>query len=577
MYSRSILRPLSIRLQHHPAISRSRSVSRISASPHTAWRQPYHTLLECRWRIVQSGLSGPTTVILLLASLVGGFVYLYQPTKPPEHEDSFEGTEDYKETEEYAIMPGAALPGRPGNLTKEQELRLQEMWTATLKVFGVSGFNDGTNGDAVSITGSETAEQAGTVGSEKKKKKRVNLFSRKQHDDVGTEDAKSVSATDANDKYGQAKEFHKVLESQSPEAIRTAFWSMVKHDDPDGLLLRFLRARKWNVQNALIMLISTMHWRMQEMHVDDDIVRRGEAGALDDSINSNSPTKKEGHDFLTQMRLGKSFLHGTDKEGRPLTFVRVKLHKQGEQSEASLERFTVYTIETARLLLSPNVDTAAIIFDMTDFSMANLDYGPVKFMIKVFEANYPESLGVVLVHKSPWMFQGVWKLIRGWLDPVVAGKVHFTKNVEELAEFVERSHIIRELGGDDPWTYQYVEPVAGENKLQSDGVTRQRLLDERAAVVKDYEATTQQWIRDPNSTHALQQRRSELTKRLRTGYWELDPYLRARTLYDRTGIIREGGQIQYYGSPNSATGSNAGHHSIQNGPLPPEHRADELD
>lgn len=27
-------------------------------------------------------------------------------------------------------------------------------------------------------------------------------------------------------------------------------------------------------------------------------------------------------------------------------------------------------------------------------------------MIKVFEANYPESLGVVLVHKSPWIFQG---------------------------------------------------------------------------------------------------------------------------------------------------------------------------
>lgn len=30
----------------------------------------------------------------------------------------------------------------------------------------------------------------------------------------------------------------------------------------------------------------------------------------------------------------------------------------------------------------------------------------MKFMIKVFEANYPESLGVVLVHKSPWIFQG---------------------------------------------------------------------------------------------------------------------------------------------------------------------------
>jgi hypothetical protein len=34
------------------------------------------------------------------------------------------------------------------------------------------------------------------------------------------------------------------------------------------------------------------------------------------------------------------------------------------------------------------------------------DYAPVKFMIKCFEANYPESLGVVLVHKAPWVFQG---------------------------------------------------------------------------------------------------------------------------------------------------------------------------
>jgi hypothetical protein len=48
-----------------------------------------------------------------------------------------------------------------------------------------------------------------------------------------------------------------------------------------------------------------------------------------------------------------------------------------------------------------------IIFDMTGFSMANMDYTPVKFMIKCFEANYPESLGAVLVHNSPWLFQGM--------------------------------------------------------------------------------------------------------------------------------------------------------------------------
>lgn len=47
-----------------------------------------------------------------------------------------------------------------------------------------------------------------------------------------------------------------------------------------------------------------------------------------------------------------------------------------------------------------------IVFDMTGFSMANMDYAPVKFMVKCFEANYPECLGAVLVHKAPWIFQG---------------------------------------------------------------------------------------------------------------------------------------------------------------------------
>ena len=149
-----------------------------------------------------------------------------------------------------------------------------------------------------------------------------------------------------------------MIASQSPEDLRKAFWSMVKHDHPDGLLLRFLRARKWDVQKALAMMISTMHWRLQDMHVDDDVMTKGEGGAASDSKSPNAAINKEGKDFLAQMRLGKSFLHGTDKEGRPMCFVRARLHRAGEQSEPSLERYTVYLIETTRLMLAPPVDTA---------------------------------------------------------------------------------------------------------------------------------------------------------------------------------------------------------------------------
>lgn len=75
---------------------------------------------------------------------------------------------------------------------------------------------------------------------------------------------------------------------------------------------------------------------------------------------------------MKQLRLGKSFLHGIDKEGRPICFVRVRLHRAADQDEASLEKFTIYTMETARLMLRKQVDTACVVFDMTGFSMANM-------------------------------------------------------------------------------------------------------------------------------------------------------------------------------------------------------------
>ena len=462
-----------------------------------------------------------------------------------------------------APMAPTIQPGRPGNLTVEQEVKLQEFWKRTLEVFGVA-LLDGHAQEADAPT--EEPEEAEINGVSKtstgltaeKKKKRKGLFSRKRKDskiDAQASKAAATAATESDDKYGQTKAFHAALAQNLPEELRQAFWSMVKHDHPDGLLLRFLRARKWDIEKALVMMVSTMQWRAKEMHVDDDIVVRGEGGALRDSASADAKAKRDGNDLLAQLRMGKSFLHGVDREGRPMCTVRVRLHKQGEQTEPSLERFTVHVLETARLLLVPPVDTATIVFDMTGFSMANMDYTPVKFMIKCFEANYPESLGVILVHKAPWVFQGIWKIIRGWLDPVVAGKVHFTNATSELEQFIARDRILQELGGDDPYKYAYPEPLSDENAAMADTATRDRLQQERASVVKEFEAVTREWAEGPQTSEQLRDRRNEIADRLKMGYWELDPYVRARCLLDRTGVIGKDGRISFYPSQSAPVAS----------------------
>ncbi|KAK3697622.1 phosphatidylinositol transfer protein csr1 [Vermiconidia calcicola] len=437
-------------------------------------------------------------------------------------------------------MSSKMPPGRPGNLTADQEAKLKDMWSAVLEVFGVS---HETHANGTSTPASEST----TPDAKKKKKGRLSL--------LGKRDKHSDSDGGDNDKHGQTKEFQQAIASQSPESLREAFWAMSKHDHPDALLLRFLRARKWDVQAALVMMVSTMHWRSMEMHVDDDIMKNGEGEALRETKSSNAAVKKEGDDFMAQLRMGKSFLHGADKDGRPCCYVRVRLHRQGEQSERSLERFTVYTIETARMMLRPPVDTATIVFDMTDFALANMDYTPVKFMIKCFEANYPESLGSVLVYKSPWVFQSVWRIIKGWLDPVVASKVHFASNVDELEEWIPRNRIPKELGGDEDFAYKYVEPIEGENRQMEDTASRHKIQAERTELVKSYESETLAWIHGEDAG----QGRNRIAERLAENYWRFDPLMRARSLYDRTGVIQQEGKLNFYpGTQGAAPMSSSG-------------------
>lgn len=309
--------------------------------------------------VVQSGLNSWVLLFVSTGIVLSGSLYFRQVSGESDNFDKLRPAsfEDSLPSQDCYGMVASKLPGRPGNLTKEQEVKLKELWTEAFKVFGIELFLE--HGDVKEKNSIDHALSA--AESDKKKKKRINLFGSRKHAGEGTDESHtggSKGSGDADDKFGLTKEFQQTLATMSPEEIREAFWSMVKHDNPDGLLLRFLRARKWDVHKALVMLIATMRWRLKEMRVDDDIVRNGEGAAVTDSQSSDKAVKREALDFLAQLRLGKSFLRGTDKEGRPICHARVRLHRQSDQSEASLERYTVYIIETARLVLAPNVDTA---------------------------------------------------------------------------------------------------------------------------------------------------------------------------------------------------------------------------
>jgi hypothetical protein len=214
-----------------------------------------------------------------------------------------------------------------------------------------------------------------------------------------------------------------------------------------------------------------------------------------------------------------------------------------------LERLTIYLMETGRLLIQPPVETVALVFDLSGFGLGNMDYTLVKFLVQCFQAYYPESLGSIMVHKSPLVFWGVWKIIEPWLDPVVASKIRFTSTDQELLEFIPAEHLPSTFQGVglDQYKYEYLAPVAGENDKMQDRISLETQRQAWALLTEQYDAQTKIWIEGGN---IQDQKREELVKALRLQYYKLQPYIRARNQFQRkdaTGhsVLQEDGTVEW--------------------------------
>lgn len=235
-------------------------------------------------------------------------------------------------------------PGHHGNLTTEENRKLQEAWVHLLRLCGAEGSKNHAAPDMSS------ALEAG-------------------------------------------------LNAESLASFRRAVWDGVLGDHPDVLVLRFLRARKWDVEKAMEMLVSMMHWR-HERKIDEEIVAKGDSVALSENKS------KDDKELMEQFRSGKAYFRGTDKSGRPVFVIRVQLHELNTQSNEVMEAFVLHNIETIRMTMRHPTEKACLIFDLTGFGLKNMDFHVVKFLAHTFEARYPECLGVVLVHNAPFVFWG---------------------------------------------------------------------------------------------------------------------------------------------------------------------------
>lgn len=193
----------------------------------------------------------------------------------------------------------ALVAGHLGHLTDPQTAMLKKMWTKLLALFEQPG--------------DPNSKPAPKKKAEEEPKKSGGFFSRAKKEPAAPEELFIGTATDP-------KWLSLPVEQAIPlipgAQLERTFWSMIQTDNPDAVVLRYLRARKWDFDAAYNMLINTLRWRL--VHRVDDIVALGETG-----VKNELEKLKEGmgESFMWNLNSGKAYLGGPDREGRGIWYV----------------------------------------------------------------------------------------------------------------------------------------------------------------------------------------------------------------------------------------------------------------
>ncbi|ODV77340.1 CRAL/TRIO domain-containing protein [Suhomyces tanzawaensis NRRL Y-17324] len=323
------------------------------------------------------------------------------------------------------------------------------------------------------------------------------------------------------------------LAQYKPADLHDTLFSSMRNEMLDNFILRYVRARKWNTENAIQMLSKSLNWRRNEMSV----VKWVNEG---DALSYVTGTNKG---FVKNLQTEKSWIRGHDRKGNPLFFFQARKHFAGDSPANETQRYAVTIVEFCRFFMRDTHDSAdetSVIFDLTGFSLKNADYDSIKFLADIFEAHYPECLGAVMIFNAPWIFSTVWNLIKNWLDPVVASKIHFTKDFKELSQFVDPTFIPKDFGGMDNSVPTYPIPTkADTHTIKKKDENYIRIRKERDDLYMKLIETTIRWVESTNPAVSEQyyQDKIRLGLQLSDQYLLLDPYFRCPSIYDREGTL----------------------------------------